>query len=311
MRKAILSVVLTVAFGSGYIWLGILGDRPLARHVHAAVTVPNSHGVLVGTSVSVRGYKIGEVTSVQREAGGVRIGVAMDARYPIPLSSRLKIEQFTAFETYLDFEPSDSERPFIEDGAVILASTVSTPLSIPEVFALLNRLSRSISTDDLAGFLDTVARATDVPARSVANLAAAGAMVNQLIRSRSGEIEALSRNYGRMSERLDGLNGGILGIGSTGNLLVKGQQLLASFEQLMEETDMPNSLRQNIVPFLDDNGRAISSILAGLGPIVVPMVPVAAAFGDVVNVDLATLLTQTMRTVSGDGLVLTVAVPHR
>ncbi len=311
MRKAILSVVLTVALGSAYIWLGIIGDRPLARYVHAAVTVPNSHGVLVGTSVCVRGFKIGEVTSVQGGAGGVRIGFALDARYPVPLSSRLKIEQLTALETYLDFEPSDSERPFIEDGAVISARTISTPLSIPEVFALLNRLSRSISADDLAGFLDTVARATDVPATSVANLAAAGAMVNQLIRSRSGEIAALSRNYGRMSELLDGLNDGIRGFGSTGDLAVKGQQLLASFKQLMEGSDMPHSLRQNIIPFLDRNGVAITSILAGLGPVVAPMVPVAAAFGDVADVDLATLLTQSLRTVSGDGLVLTVAVPHR
>ena len=312
---SLLTFFLVMVLGTAYIAFSVLQWRPLADYRSVTMKLDNANQLLPDSSVLLRGVKVGNVETIERRDGKVVVKFRYDGKYKIPANTGLRIEQLSAVgEPYVDFRPDSLQGPYLADGATIDTAKIKQPLSLPETFKLISGLTSSINSTDLGGITETLADATSNTQGSLPNLSQAGDILARTISSRMPNIRRMMENTQNYQSDMNWLPGAISEFGpSTRTFVTKDVEVLKALYTLMKGIDGPNMLANTVNPNLFKIAPNTSKLLANLGPISAPMVPVVQALTDVLpQIDMAALLSQALNTVGSDGAAnLTVVIPPR
>ncbi|MDP0400222.1 MlaD family protein [Tsukamurella strandjordii] len=312
---SLLTFALVMVLGTGYIAFSVLNWRPLTDYKAATLKLNDANQLLKGSSVLLRGVKVGDVQSIDRRDGKVEIKLRYDGKYKIPQSTGLKIEQLSAVgEPYVDFLPDSLNGPYLNDGAVIDTAKVKEPLPLPETFKLIAGLTGSINSTDLGGITTTLAQATSNTQGQLPNIEAAGNILAQTIMARMPNIRRMLENTQNYQSDMSWLPTSLNAFGpATATFVTKDVELLKALDILMKGSGSPDVLTKSINPYLFKIAPDVSKLLANLGTINEPLVPVVQAMTDVMpQIDVAALLSQALKTVGSDGAAnLTVVIPPK
>ena len=142
----ILFVVLSVV-GIGYIAFRYVGADSLIGLGPYVVKVEmtDSGGIFPKAAVSYRGVEIGKVGDMRITPTGLETELEIDHDSPdVPASAIAVIANRSAVgEQYVDLEPPRDGGPYLQDGSVITADHVRTPVPVDSLLKDLNQLATS------------------------------------------------------------------------------------------------------------------------------------------------------------------------
>ncbi|MGS2807594.1 MlaD family protein [Nocardia sp. MW-W600-9] len=148
LANAALVVVLIV--GATYLLVNVMRVNPLRSEYAVTVNLDRSGGLQPGNDVTLRGHRIGKVTSVELIDQGQSIAAKaqIDTSYKIPVDTMIQVAALSAAgEQYIDFRPNSDVGPFLGDGAVIKYNPEQIKTPTP-VWAVLDDTSALIAQVD-------------------------------------------------------------------------------------------------------------------------------------------------------------------
>ncbi|MFD6390125.1 MlaD family protein [Nocardia sp. NPDC055029] len=148
LANAALVVVLIV--GATYLLVNVMRVNPLRSEYDVTVNLDRSGGLQPGNDVTLRGHRIGRVSTVELIDQGQAIAVRaqIDTSYKIPVDTMIQVAALSAAgEQYIDFRPKTDVGPFLADGAVIKFNPEQIKTPTP-VWAVLDDTSALISQVD-------------------------------------------------------------------------------------------------------------------------------------------------------------------
>ncbi|WP_246002908.1 MlaD family protein [Nocardia tenerifensis] len=154
-HKLVLStigLVLVFVVGAAYLMISVMRVNPLKSSYTVTVNLDRSGGLQPGNDVTLRGYRVGKVTSIKLTDRGQAIAAAaeIDTKYKIPVDTAISVQALSgAGEQYIDFRPGSDHAPFLGDGAVIEfdADKIKTPTPIWSVLDNSSALIAQIDPD--------------------------------------------------------------------------------------------------------------------------------------------------------------------
>ncbi len=146
----IVALVLTVAFGFGYILFDVIGWRVGAQRFPVTVMLPTAGGIYDNAVVTYRGVDVGKVTSLHLSRTGVAVRLGINPGTHIPADSTASVRELSAAgEQYMDLVPITDTGPDLHSGSVIAERQTSVPISIDTVLIDFGQLLSSVPTSDL------------------------------------------------------------------------------------------------------------------------------------------------------------------
>nr|WP_084520152.1 MCE family protein [Nocardia mexicana] len=145
-----LGLVVAFALGASYLAVSVMRVNPLKSTYTVTVSLDRSGGLQPGNDVTLRGYRVGKVNSVELTDHGAAIAAEaeIDSSYRIPVDTRVAVQALSgAGEQYVDFRPETDQGPFLANGAVVKfdPERVTTPTP---VYSVLDNASTFISQID-------------------------------------------------------------------------------------------------------------------------------------------------------------------
>jgi virulence factor Mce-like protein len=132
-------LVLVLLLGGGYLMLGSLKIDPLQSHYQVRVELAESGGLLPNQDVTLRGVRIGRVTSVDVAGDKVVAVASIDGDVRIPASGTVKVAALSAAgEQYLDFVPATDSGPYLSNGSLVSSDRTSSPTTLADMLGDLN-----------------------------------------------------------------------------------------------------------------------------------------------------------------------------
>src|SRR5690606_34442473 len=123
------------------------------------VQLDRSGGLQPGNDVTLRGFRVGKVDSIDLIDRGQSIAAVatIDSDYRIPVDTTVAVQALSgAGEQYIDFRPNTEEGPYLGDGAVIEfdAERVKTPTPVWSVLDNSSALISQIDPDKFSVILN-------------------------------------------------------------------------------------------------------------------------------------------------------------
>ncbi|MBH0781210.1 MlaD family protein [Nocardia bovistercoris] len=145
-------LVLVLVVGASYLLVNVMRVNPLQDNYTVTVNLDRSGGLQPGNDVTLRGFRVGKVTSITLTNRGQSISVAarIDSKYSIPVDTAISVQALSgAGEQYIDFRPASQDGPFLKDGAVIDfdPAKIKTPTPIWSVLDNSSALIAQIDPD--------------------------------------------------------------------------------------------------------------------------------------------------------------------
>ncbi|AYF74312.1 MCE family protein [Nocardia yunnanensis] len=298
--------VVTVV-GAAYLTFGVVRADPFAHYTDASMVMPNSGGLSVGSPILLTGMKVGKVTAVDSTARGVEVAFRIDGDRKLPTDSDITIEQLSALgEPYVEFRPKTAGGPYLRDGQRLDTAAIKSPLSIPEVSRLVNKVMNQLDPKVAASLAATLGTAFHDTDSSMPNLTRAGDLLAQAIMSREPKIAQLLNSFQAAASNIGGM----------GEATAMAAPAFVQFEQSLEELINAVGRLVDRAPgpeaYVSGNGLApflsrLSDWLQQAGPEVKtlapqlqPLVDAGRAAGSQVNI--SSLISQALAS-TGDGAV--------
>ncbi|MEV6774182.1 MlaD family protein [Nocardia sp. NPDC051030] len=293
--------------GASYLTFGVVRADPFAEYTHGSMVLANSGGLSVGSPILLTGMRVGKITSVDSNGGSVEVGFRIDADRKLPTDSVISIEQLSALgEPYVEFRPKTGGAPYLKDGQRLDTATVQSPLSIPEVSRLVNKVMNQLDPKvaaSLASTLGTAFRDTD---SAMPPLTRAGDLLAQAIMSREPKIAQLLNSFQAAASNMDGI----------GEATAAAAPAFVQFEQSLEALINAVGRLTDRAPgpqvYIQDNGLATflakltdwvqqaGPELKTLAPALQPLADAAQSAGPQINI--SSLISQALAGTS-DGAV--------
>jgi phospholipid/cholesterol/gamma-HCH transport system substrate-binding protein len=148
----ILFVVISVV-GIGYIAFRYVGADSLIGLGPYVVKVEmtDSGGIFPKASVSYRGVEVGKVGDMRFTPTGLETDLEIEQDSPpVPASAIVVIANRSAVgEQYVDLEPPRDGGPYLQDGSVITADNVRTPVPVDSLLKNVDQLATSVPLPQL------------------------------------------------------------------------------------------------------------------------------------------------------------------
>ncbi|MEV5651939.1 MlaD family protein [Nocardia sp. NPDC052254] len=315
--KVVASIAgMAVIAGSSFAYLNHIGlDTGALRHVHtAAMSVPDTNGLVVGSRVLLRGVAIGHVTGVAATAGHADISWNYEQGYRIPADSRFRVDNLSALgEAYLSVLPATATGPYLTDRARIPAARVVVPTTFQELSARLTRMLEQVEPDRIREIFSTIDVALPDDPWVLDDLSRAGALLARTLTARSGDLtqlltalQPLLQASGTVPGDLAGATPRLAAFGSGFTDVLGGVHFAASFGPLTSIEDGAAPLIDQLQQFLDKS----SGDLQTLGVDLLPGVRACAAAMS--TVDIGRFLDNALTaTASGDAVTVHIRPPGR
>ncbi|WP_019926369.1 MlaD family protein [Nocardia sp. BMG111209] len=136
---SVLGLVVILVLGAGYLSVGALQWDPWRSHFRVTVELTQSGGLLPNQDVTLRGVRVGRVSSVEVHGETVLAQAEIDGGAHIPASGTVQVSALSAAgEQYLDFVPTGDGGPYLSDGSVVTADRTSTPVTLSTMLGDFN-----------------------------------------------------------------------------------------------------------------------------------------------------------------------------
>lgn len=199
-------IAAVTVLGASYLTFGVVRADPFAEYTRASMVLSNSGGLSVGSPILLTGMKIGKVTSIDGTAAGIEVGFRVDADRKVPTDSVISIEQLSALgEPYVEIRPKTGGGPYLRDGQRLDTATVKSPLSIPEVSRLVNKVMNQLDPKVAASLASTLGAAFHDTESSMPALTRAGDLLAAAIMSREPKIAQLLNSFQAAASDMDGM----------------------------------------------------------------------------------------------------------
>lgn len=152
-NKIVLSnigLVLVLVLGATYLAISVMRVNPLQSTYTVTVNLDRSGGLQPGNDVTLRGYRVGKVTSIELIDRGAAIAAKaeIESTYRIPVDTNVAVQALSgAGEQYIDFRPATDAAPYLGNGAVIAYSPEKVKTPTP-VWSVLDNSSALIAQID-------------------------------------------------------------------------------------------------------------------------------------------------------------------
>ena len=148
----VLSVVGIVTMLATYVRVPVL--LGIGR-ISVVIEMPRAAGLYRFGNVTYRGVQVGTVSDVSADARQARVQLSLEGNARIPASSTVHVRSMSAIgEQYVDFEADDSGGPYLNDGALIPASSVVVPVPTGPMLDRVSELVASVPPDRLNALVD-------------------------------------------------------------------------------------------------------------------------------------------------------------
>lgn len=153
IRNLLILFVVISLVGIGYIafrYVGAASLIGLGPYV-VKVEMTDSGGIFPKASVSYRGVEIGKVGDMRFTPTGLETDLEIDHNSPdVPASAIAVIANRSAVgEQYVDLQPPRDGGPYLQDGSVITADHVRTPVPVDALLKDVNQLATSVPVPQL------------------------------------------------------------------------------------------------------------------------------------------------------------------
>lgn len=299
-----IALALVTATSIAYIGVGVLDTNPLASRTTLTMTLPTRGQLDVGSPVNLHGIRIGSVARIERAGDGADLTLVIEGKHSIPVDSRVKVEQLSAVgEPFIDFTPDLLRGPYLEDKAVVAAERITAPIETVDVFKRIGTLTNAIESNDIAGLLESLREATSASPAALARIQLSGQLFQQVIASRMPQIEAMLAASQQYQAHAGWLPGAVDSTTSAlTNVFNQSNVYLPAIDGVVRDADVPATNRQVITPFVNSIGPDATRLIASLGPIAGPLVPVIRQMTtQTPQIDIAALLGSAVRSFDSDG----------
>lgn len=299
--------------GASYLTFGVVKADPFAEYTNASMVLADSGGLSVGSPILLTGMKVGKVTSVEGTAQGVRVGFRIDADRKLPVDSAVTIEQLSALgEPYVEFRPKTGGAPYLKDGQRLDTAAVKSPLSIPEVSRLVNKVMNQLDPKVAASLASTLGTAFHDTDAAMPPLTRAGDLLAAAIMSREPKIAQLLNSFQVAASNVDGI----------GAATAAAAPAFVQFEQSLEELINAVGRLVDRAPgpqvYVEGNGLApflakLTDWLQQAGPELKTLAPQLQPLADAVRttgpqINLSSLISQALASTDDGAVRLQVTV---
>lgn len=193
-----------VFFSFGYFTSMGVSIRPASQRTNLSMEVPDINGLVVGSSVQLRGVSIGEVSNIAATVGGAIVSFYIDSHYKIPTSSNVRLENLSALgEAYVELVPRGEGGPLWHDGQRIATEAIMQPPSISELAASVVRVLNQLDPKALKDIVDETDAALPNPATVLPNLSRTATLVRNTAATMHGKGRDLLDNFQALFRNAD------------------------------------------------------------------------------------------------------------
>lgn len=214
-----------IAFAVSYIGSYQIAAGLPDNRTNLTMTVPDVKGLVVGSSVLLRGVAVGKVTSVDTSVSDATIGFYIDGAQHIPVDSNVRLDNLSALgEAYIGLMPNTDHGPMLADGQHIAAEAVTVPPSISQLATSVVRVLNQMDPQQLSSIVGETDAALPDPDQVLPNLTRASQLLRNVV------------------------------VGMNGN----GKEVLDNFQTLLQNAGWVGPTLASIAPALRDAGKGIS-----------------------------------------------------
>ncbi|WP_085128367.1 MlaD family protein [Mycolicibacter engbaekii] len=259
---SVAGIAVTLAVVLLYIVGGTLGISPLRSTIAVEVHLRESGGLLPNQDVTLRGVRIGRVSSVALADTGVVATLEIDSRRRVPQNSRVRVSALSAAgEQYLDFAPEQPGGPDLADGAVIDEDHTTVPVSLAALLAHANGLLAQVDPEKLAAITTELRVSNQGPAK-LAALLDGGAFLITTLESVLPETVSVLRTSRTVLATLVDTNPGMARTAENLGAIVRGARAMdGGFRILADRGARPFTMLDGII---DDNSDTMVAMLGNL-----------------------------------------------
>lgn len=210
----VLSLVYISSFG--------LQAQPPDNRANYSMDVPDIKGLVVGSSVLLRGVRVGEITGIRSGIEDATIDFYVNREHRIPVDTDVRLENLSALgEAFVGLSPRTTDGPVLQDGQHIVAEAVTVPPSISELATSVVRVLNQSDPEQLKRILAEADTGLPEPQEVLPNLA----RTSELLRA-----------------TVEGMQG-------------QGRQTLANFQTLLENADWAGPVLADLGPMVGETGH--------------------------------------------------------
>jgi virulence factor Mce-like protein len=285
-----------VAFAAAIVLVAALGWTVLRPAGQYRVTAyfTETVGLYPGSSVSILGIDVGEVTGITALGDRVRVDMLIDDDYDIPAAAQaVVLAPSLVSDRYVQFAPVYDGGPTMKDGDVVPLARTSVPVELDQVYGALDELSSALGPTGankngaLSDLIDTGA----------ANLDGNGAALNRTLKGFSQAVETLSDNRNDLFSSLDNLQTFTSALATVDtqvgqfndNMAAVADQLAAERKDLAAAVALLSKALGDVAGFVKDNSTLLSTNIDRLADVTLSLVQQRNALAQVLDVAPAAL----------------------
>jgi phospholipid/cholesterol/gamma-HCH transport system substrate-binding protein len=285
---AILAVL--TLLGAVYMAVGVLDMNPTKQVTRLTLLLNTSGGLMPTSDVTMRGIKVGRVTSISTTATGLAVSIDLDYAHPVPANSPITVENLSAAgEQYIDFKPKLIAPPYFADGSVIPADRVAPMVTGSDLLTKANALMSALNIDQMHTVISNASAAFAGNDNTIDSLATTAGLTAKVIHDDKQLLAILFSNIATFTNNLGEINAGEV-ISETGKLLPRS---VPAFLRLVHEIETLSHTGVGVVGPDDPAGVLVTKLgqyidmLAGplstfttvLRPAVAPLRPIKVDAG--------------------------------
>ncbi len=185
-----------IAIAAAYIGSFGLRMGPPAHRINLSMAVPDVKGLVVGSSVLLRGAAIGKVTGVSSSVSNATIEFYIDADQRVPVDSDVRLDNLSALgEAFIGLIPRTAHGPMLTDGQRIATESIIVPPSISQLAASVVRVLNQLDPVQLKEILGEADAALPDPGQVLPNLARASVLTRNMVVGMHGTGQEVLANF--------------------------------------------------------------------------------------------------------------------
>ncbi|MFW0792023.1 MlaD family protein [Gordonia sp. CPCC 205333] len=282
LRKGLLScgcLGLILAISLAYLAFRVLDINPGRQNVEIVVTMGDTGGLMDTSAVAMHGLTIGRVRSIVAGRDGVDVTVSIDAKYAVPASSKVIVQNLSPVgEQYLDFRPDSPAGPYLADGARVGREQVVDSASVGSVLGRIDRLGELIDPA-VIDRMGVVLKSVTADKAALSSMKLVAELMASTIADKSSVIRELFVAAQTLDMRLMSVDGpGRLRpvAGTLQNLAAPLADVIRQLNRFGAMSAKGDTWNSQIGPFMTRLLKDVSVLLPEFGGITAALAPVTA-----------------------------------
>jgi phospholipid/cholesterol/gamma-HCH transport system substrate-binding protein len=185
-----------IVFALGYFNSMGLTYGPPPAETRISMDVPTINGLVVGSSVQLRGVPIGKVSAITTTIGGATVDFYIDPNYKIPVDTDVRLENLSALgEAYIGLIPRRENGPTLHDGQRLGPEAVTRPPFISELATTVVRVLNQLDPAALERIVNETNAALPDPTTVAPNLVRTATILRNTAVNMHGKGRDLLDNF--------------------------------------------------------------------------------------------------------------------